>query len=119
MIANFYLFKGDGIWGSICCVIGAAIGIAAGCINDYKIFKALYIAQATLVSPLVQGLHTTKFYRYLKNGIGVCTSLCATFTTGWGIAYSWQYTYYDLALISIWMSEGVFLLGKGAAIFIN
>ena len=34
--------------------------------NDYKIFKALYIAQATLVSSLVQGKHTINFIIILR-----------------------------------------------------
>ena len=41
---------GDGIWGSICGVIGSGLGIAAGCMEDRSIFKALYIAHSTLVS---------------------------------------------------------------------
>ena len=49
-ISCLIFVKGDGIWGSICGVIGSGIGIAAGCIDDRSIFKALYIAHSTLVS---------------------------------------------------------------------
>ena len=49
-ISCLICFIGDGIWGSICGVIGSGLGIAAGCMKDRSIFKALYIAHSTLVS---------------------------------------------------------------------
>jgi len=87
--------KGDGIWGSICGVIGSAIGIAAGCMNDRYVFKALYIAHSTL------------------SAIGICLSLCALTLTACGLYWSWGLTYshWGWTLIGIWIGEGVFLLG--------
>ena len=43
-------YSGDGIWGCGLAAIASILGICAGCTNDRKVFKGLYIAQATLVS---------------------------------------------------------------------
>merc|ERR1711917_163991 len=84
-------YTGDGIWGSICGVIGSGLGIAAGCMEDRSIFKALYIAHSTLSS------------------IGICLSLCAMTMTACGLA--WSFGYYNWSLWGMWIAEGVFLLG--------
>ena len=42
-------YYGDGIWGCVLAAIASILGICAGCTNDRKVFKGLYIAQATLV----------------------------------------------------------------------
>ena len=43
-------YTGDGIWGCGLGVIGAILGISAGCMADYRTFKSLYIAQSVFVS---------------------------------------------------------------------
>ena len=40
----------DGMWGVALGVIGAILGISAGCVSDYGTFKSLYIAQSVFVS---------------------------------------------------------------------
>ena len=53
---NYYCsvnYTGEGIWGSILGVIASILGIFAGCTSSTKIFKWLYIAQATLVGYII------------------------------------------------------------------
>ena len=43
-------YTADGIWGVALGVIGAILGISAGCVSDYGTFRGLYIAQSVFVS---------------------------------------------------------------------
>ena len=100
---------GDGIWGSICGVIGSGIGIAAACMEDRSIFKALYIAHSTLVS--LDELTISESLRLnIQSAIGICLSFCAMSMTACGLAYS--FGYFNWTVWGIWLAEGFFLLCK-------
>ena len=105
-------YYGDGIWGCGLAAIASILGICAGCTNDRKVFKGLYIAQATLVC----SLNLSEKWFYFKNGLGIAVGLFAWIIAAVGIAFyfidSYDWSYINWTIFGIWTSEFVFIFGK-------
>ena len=107
------IYSGDGIWGCGLAAIASILGICAGCTNDRKVFKALYIAQATLVCEPI--IFLCKKNLFFKNGLGIAVGLFAWIIAAAGIAIYFldHYDgYMNWTLWGIWISEFLFIFGK-------